>query len=100
MSAPKVLAKGAGEIALRIKELGNQHRIPQLEAPPLARALYRHSENGHHIPATLYAAVAEVLAWVYQLIRWQKEGGLAPKKPQILPVPEALDFAGEMTTDE
>ncbi|WP_408581948.1 flagellar biosynthesis protein FlhB, partial [Obesumbacterium proteus] len=43
MSAPKVLAKGAGEIALRIKELGNQHRIPQLEAPPLARALYKHS---------------------------------------------------------
>ena len=100
MSAPKVLAKGAGEIALRIKEFGNQHRIPQLEAPPLARALYKHSEIGHHIPATLYAAVAEVLAWVYQLKRWQKEGGLAPKKPQNLPVPEALDFAGEKTTDE
>ncbi len=41
---------------------GAQHRIPMLEAPPLARALYRHSEIGQHIPATLYAAVAEVLA--------------------------------------
>lgn len=92
MSAPKVLAKGAGEIAQRIKALGAEHRIPQLEAPPLARALYRHSEIGQAIPATLYAAVAEVLAWVYQLKRWRLEGGQAPKKPANLPVPPALDF--------
>ena len=93
MSAPKVVAKGAGEIALRIRELGKEHRIPVLEAPPLARALYRHSEIGQHIPGTLYAAVAEVLAWVWQLRRWKLEGGLAPKKPANLPVPEALDFS-------
>ncbi|PMC21434.1 flagellar biosynthesis protein FlhB, partial [Klebsiella aerogenes] len=80
-------------------ELGAQHRIPMLEAPPLARALYRHSEIGQHIPATLYAAVAEVLAWVYQLRRWRREGGLIPKKPQRLPVPEALDFAKESDSD-
>ncbi|MCP1440698.1 flagellar biosynthetic protein FlhB [Erwinia persicina] len=92
MSAPKVVAKGAGEVALRIRELGKEHRIPVLEAPPLARALYRHSEIGQHIPGTLYAAVAEVLAWVWQLRRWKLEGGLAPKKPANLPVPEALDF--------
>ncbi|WP_380177567.1 flagellar biosynthesis protein FlhB [Kalamiella sp. sgz302252] len=92
MSAPKVIAKGAGDIALRIRELGKEHRIPVLEAPPLARALYRHSEIGQHIPGTLYAAVAEVLAWVWQLRRWKLEGGLAPKKPANLPVPEALDF--------
>ncbi|WP_261640419.1 flagellar biosynthesis protein FlhB [Erwinia mallotivora] len=92
MSAPKVVAKGAGEIALRIRELGKEHRIPLLEAPPLARALYRHSEIGQQIPGTLYAAVAEVLAWVWQLRRWKLEGGLAPKKPHNLPVPEALDF--------
>ncbi|MHC5174980.1 Flagellar biosynthetic protein flhB [Serratia rubidaea] len=99
MSAPKVLAKGAGEIALRIRELAGEHRIPLLEAPPLARALYRHSEIGQHIPTTLYAAVAEVLAWVYQLRRWQREGGLIPKKPEHLPVPDALDFAGESNAD-
>lgn len=99
MSAPRVLAKGAGAIALRIRELGDQHRIPMLEAPPLARALYRHSEIGQHIPTTLYAAVAEVLAWVYQLRRWQREGGLIPKKPKRLPVPETLDFAGESNSD-
>ncbi len=98
MSAPKVLAKGAGEIALRIRELGVQHRVPLLEAPSLARALYRHSEVGKHIPVTLYAAVAEVLAWVYQLKRWRHEGGLTPKKPENLPVPEALDFVEENDT--
>ena len=54
-----------------------------LEAPPLARALYRHSEIGQHIPATLYAAVAEVLAWVYQLRRWRREGGLIPKNLNV-----------------
>lgn len=74
MSAPKVLAKGAGDIALRIRELAKENRIPILEAPPLARALYRHSEIGQHIPGQLYAAVAEVLAWVWQL-RWKVEGG-------------------------
>ncbi len=99
MSAPKVLAKGAGEIALRIREIGKENRIPILEAPPLARALYRHTEIGEHIPGTLYAAVAEVLAWVWQLRRWKIEGGLMPKKPERLPVPEALDFAGEKKTD-
>ena len=99
MSAPKVLAKGAGDIALRIRELGKEHRIPILEAPPLARALYRHSEIGQHIPGQLYAAVAEVLAWVWQLRRWKVEGGLIPKRPVKLPVPDALDFAGEEKPD-
>ncbi|OWF81809.1 flagellar biosynthesis protein FlhB [Yersinia rohdei] len=99
MSAPKVLAKGAGAVALRIRELGAEHRVPLLEAPPLARALFRHSEVGQHIPATLYAAVAEVLAWVYQLKRWKREGGLIPKKPEHLPVPEGLDFATESETE-
>lgn len=98
MSAPRVLAKGAGDVALRIKELGAEHKIPMLEAPPLARALYRHSEIGQQIPTALYAAVAEVLAWVYQLKRWKREGGLIPKKPQHLPVPDGLDFAGESDT--
>ncbi|QKJ87510.1 Flagellar biosynthetic protein FlhB [Paramixta manurensis] len=99
MSAPKVLAKGAGEVALKIRELGQTHRIPLLEAPPLARALWRHSEIGQNIPGTLYAAVAEVLAWVWQLRRWKVEGGLIPKQPEQLPVPAELDFAGENKID-
>ncbi len=99
MSAPKVVAKGAGLVALRIREIGNEHRIPMLEAPPLARALYRHAEIGQQIPGQLYAAVAEVLAWVWQLKRWRLAGGLIPKKPENLPVPEALDFLNEKDTD-
>lgn len=99
MSAPKVIAKGAGDIALRIRELGAEHRIPVLEAPPLARALYRHTEIGQHIPGALYGAVAEVLAWVWQLRRWKREGGLIPVKPKDLPVPAEMDFAGENTND-
>ncbi|MCT4702238.1 flagellar type III secretion system protein FlhB [Enterobacteriaceae bacterium H20N1] len=99
MSAPRVLAKGAGLVALRIREIGNENRIPVLEAPPLARALYRHAEIGQQIPGQLYSAVAEVLAWVWQLRRWRVAGGLIPKKPENLPVPEALDFANEKDTD-
>ncbi|KFC13174.1 FlhB family flagellar biosynthesis protein [Trabulsiella guamensis ATCC 49490] len=99
MSAPKVLAKGAGLVALRIREIGSEHRIPMLEAPPLARALFRHAEVGQQIPGQLYAAVAEVLAWVWQLKRWRLAGGTAPKKPENLPVPAALDFLNEKETD-
>lgn len=99
MSAPKVVAKGAGLVALRIRELGEEHKIPVLQAPPLARALYRHAEIGQQIPGTLYAAVAEVLAWVWQLKRWRLTGGMPPKKPEHLPVPEALDFLNEKDTD-
>ena len=98
MKAPKVLAKGSGLVALRIKEKAAEYRIPVLEAPPLARALYRHSEIDDYIPAALYAAVAEVLAWVYQLKRWKRQGGLKPNQPIHLPVPPALDFKQEKTT--
>lgn len=100
MSAPKVIAKGAGLVALRIREIGNENRIPTLEAPPLARALYRHAEIGQQIPGQLYGAVAEVLAWVWQLKRWRLAGGTAPVKPANLPVPEALDFMNEKDNDE
>lgn len=95
MSAPILLAKGAGETALRIRAAGELHNIPMLQAPPLARALYRHCELNAPIPAALYGAVAEVLAWVYSLRRWRHAGGLQPKKPVHLPVPAALDFNPE-----
>jgi flagellar biosynthetic protein FlhB len=99
MSAPKVLAKGSGRVALRIREIAAGHKVPTLEAPPLARALYRHAEIGQQIPGQLYAAVAEVLAWVWQLKRWRLAGGQPPPKPANLPVPEALDFMNEKKTD-
>jgi flagellar biosynthetic protein FlhB len=91
MRAPKVVAKGADLIALKIRELAESHRVPVLEAPPLARALYRHAELEMEIPQALYNAVAEVLAWVYQLRAWRTQGGPPPSPPEVLEVPSELD---------
>lgn len=91
MRAPQVVAKGAHLLAARIRALAEEHGVPVLEAPPLARALYRHAEIGDEIPATLYTTVAEVLAYVYQLRRRKEEGGPMPQPPGLLSVPEGLD---------
>jgi len=91
MRAPKVVAKGAHLLAQRIRELGEQHHIPVLEAPPLARALYHHTELGDEIPETLYTTVAELLAYVFQLRRYREVGGVMPAAPEHLPVPDNLD---------
>ncbi|WP_337245286.1 flagellar biosynthesis protein FlhB [Luteimonas sp. gir] len=70
MRAPKVIAKGVDEMALRIRAVGEQHRIALVAAPPLARVLYREAQIGQEIPVKLYAAVAQVLSYVYQLRSW------------------------------
>ncbi len=93
MGAPTVVAKGADLIAQNIRELAAEHKVPLLEAPPLARALYRHAEVGEQIPPALYTAVAEVMAYVYQLNQFMAEGGLPPEAPQHLAVPAGLDPA-------
>ena len=67
MIAPRVLAKGAGFIAHRIREIAEENHIPILEEKPLAQGLYKMVEIGDYIPAELYRAVAEVLAYVYRL---------------------------------
>ena len=97
MRAPRVVAKGAHLLAARIRELAEEHRVPVLEAPPLARALYRHAELGDEIPATLYAAVAEVLAYVYQLRRYREGDGLLPQRPELAPLPAGLDPGASAT---
>ncbi len=91
MRAPRVVAKGQDLTAQRIRELAGEHRVPIVEAPPLARALYRHAELGDEVPETLYTAVAEVLAYVFQLRRFQVEGGRVPQLPGDIVVPAALD---------
>jgi len=91
MRAPQVVAKGAHLLAQRIGEIAREHDVPVLEAPPLARALYRHADLGDEVPAALYTAVAEVLAYVYQLRRQQEAGGPLPLPPESLPVPLELD---------
>lgn len=91
MRAPRVVAKGQNLIAARIRELAAEHRVPVLEAPPLARALYRHADLGDEIPETLYTAVAEVLAYVFQLRQFPGKGGYAPLPPDHIDVPSGLD---------
>ena len=93
MRAPTVVAKGVHLLAARIREVAEEHRIPILEAPPLARALYYHVELESEIPEKLYAAVAEVLAYVFQLKRYKEYGGEAPKPPVDVSVPDGLDQA-------
>jgi flagellar biosynthetic protein FlhB len=66
MEAPKVVAKGVGFLALRIKELAQKHDVPLVENKPLAQTLYKTVDVGQYIPASLYKAVAEILAYVYK----------------------------------
>lgn len=67
MAAPRIVAKGRGFVALRIRELARLHGVPIVENPPLARALHKHAEVGDVIPAALFEAVAEVLAYLIRL---------------------------------
>ena len=80
--------------ALRIRELADEHELPILEAPPLARALYFHVDLDRHIPVELYTAVAEVVAWAIRLKRVSETGGPMPPAPQHLPVPDGMDQPG------
>lgn len=89
--APRVVAKGLDKVADRIREIGDENSVPRLEAPPLARALYWNVDIDHEIPAELYTAVAEVLAWVYELQRIKREGGDKPPKPTDLSIPAGMD---------
>ncbi len=86
MGAPTVVASGSHLLAAKIREVAEEHQVPILEAPPLARALYFNTEIGDQIPESLYAAVAEVLAYVYRL-----KLGMASELPTDLPVPPELD---------
>jgi flagellar biosynthetic protein FlhB len=82
MQAPLVVAKGAELMAAKIREIATAHQVPLLEAPPLARAIYQHAEIDQPIPLGLYTAVAQVLAYVYQLKHVQASGQAAPPIPE------------------
>ena len=89
MAAPRVVAKGADLMAFRIRDAAQKAQVPVLQAPPLARALYAHAEVDQEIPAALFGAVAQVLAWVYQL-RGSMAAGRAMPPPEV-EVPAGLD---------
>jgi flagellar biosynthetic protein FlhB len=67
MAAPRIVALGADLLAMRIRDVAKASKVPVLQAPPLARALYAHGELDREIPLALYSAVAQVLAYVFQL---------------------------------
>ncbi|MDZ5457251.1 flagellar biosynthesis protein FlhB [Azohydromonas lata] len=91
MAAPKVVALGTDLMAQRIREVAREHQVPLLEAPPLARALYAHGDLDREIPGALYAAVAQVLAYVWQLRAAMAGRGAMPVAPASLPVPPEMD---------
>ncbi len=88
MRAPKVVAKGRDLIAHQIRSIALESGVQIMPAPPLARALYHTTELDGEVPAELYIAVAQVLAYVYQLRIVRKEGGDEPTPPTDLPVPD------------
>jgi flagellar biosynthetic protein FlhB len=91
MAAPRVVAKGADLLALRIRDVAKGAQVPVLQAPVLARALYAHTKLDAEIPAALFAAVAQVLAYVYRLRAALAGQGADPGELPELPVPAELD---------
>jgi flagellar biosynthetic protein FlhB len=89
--APRVVAKGTDRLAMRIRDLARDAGVPVLEAPPLARALYTHVDIDGEVPAVLFAAVAQVLAWVYQL---RAAPNLNVRAPSVSVPPELDPLTG------
>lgn len=91
MGAPQVIAKGADLLAFKIREIAKNHGVPVLESPVLARALYAHAELDREIPAPLFGAVAQVLAYVYRMkAAMRGEAPMPDQQPDPL-VPPELD---------
>ncbi len=90
MGAPVVVASGMDLVALQIRRVAQAHDVPVLESPPLARALYYSADLNQAIPAGLYLAVAQVLAYVYQLRQYTLHGGVEPTPLSDLPIPDDL----------
>jgi len=88
MSAPKVVAKGADLVAEKIREVGDASGVTRLSAPPLARALFHSTRIGQEIPDGLYLAVAQVLAYVFQLRQSGAVSGIDTPSFTNLPIPE------------
>jgi len=88
--APVVVAKGADEVAAKIRELAASHGVPLVSAPPLARALFRYVDLGREIPAALYVTVAQILTYVWQLRHATRFGTTVPTLPVIDPAVENI----------
>jgi flagellar biosynthetic protein FlhB len=91
MAAPRIVALGADLLAMRIRDIAREAKVPVLQSPPLARALYAHGELDREIPLALYSAVAQVLAYVFQLRAAASGRAPAPGALPPVPVPPELD---------
>ncbi|MCV0441387.1 MAG: flagellar biosynthesis protein FlhB [Hydrogenophaga sp.] len=91
MNAPRVIAKGADLLAMKIRDVAKAHKVPVLQSPMLARALYAHAEIDDEIPSALYTAVAQVLAYVYQIKAALSGQGVMPAEQPTPMVPPELD---------
>jgi flagellar biosynthetic protein FlhB len=90
MVAPIVVAKGRDLVAAKIRRVGESAKVPMVEAPMLARAIYFNTELQQAIPTALFLAVAQLLAYVFQLRAYHEYGGDIPSPPKDYPVPEDL----------
>ncbi|HSW05115.1 flagellar biosynthesis protein FlhB [Aquabacterium sp.] len=100
MSAPRVVAKGADLLAMRIRDLAKEHKVPVLQLAPLARALYANTEVDQEVPARLFQAVAQVLAYVYQLRAALAGKGAMPRDLPPIVVPADMDPANKPAAAE
>lgn len=92
-SSPVVVAKGTDEVAMKIREIAREYKVPMIASPALTRALYHTTKLDHEIPEGLFVAVAQILAYVYQLQAYRKGRGDAPRKlPTELPIPEDMRY--------
>lgn len=92
-TAPFVLAKGVDDVAFKIREIAREHEIAIVSAPPLARAIYHTTKIDQEIPEGLFTAVAQILAYVFQLRQYQEHGGKRPKPiPSKQPIPDELKY--------
>jgi len=98
-AAPIVVARGADLVAANIRRVAEENDVLLVETPPLARALYHSTEIGEEIPHGLYLAVAQILAYVYQLKNVQKNGGRKPTQPET-ELPEEFEKYVDMGQDD
>jgi len=91
--APYVVAKGVDFMALKIREVGREYEVPIMQSPPLCRAIYHTTEINGEVPEELFVAVAQILAYLYQLEQFRKGRSGRPKAlPDELPIPEAFQY--------
>ena len=91
--APYIVAKGVDFMALKIREVGREYEVPVMQSPPLCRAIYHTTEIGDEVPQELFAAIAQVLAYIYQLEQFRKGKSGRPKAlPENLIIPKEFQY--------